>query len=401
MRADSRLVLRDCALWDGRTDDVRRGVDILLHDGIVHDVLPAGQHRADDAVELDMAGRFVMPGLVDMHVHLVWSGGADPAATVAAEGQHLTAMRAAANAVTELGAGITTVRDLGSNWDLAITLAEAIELGKLDGPSIVASGQTIIMTGGHDPFWGLASDGVDAVVRSVRRQVSIGAGVIKVAATGGVYGRPNGEAIGQTELTYEELAAAAREAHRFGLRVAAHALGSEGILNAVRAGIDTIEHGTFLSEEIVAEMQQHGTALCPTLHIYRAIAERDGVPAYAQAKARTAVDAHRESFQMALEAGIPVVAGTDAGSVLTPHPALVDELMVMQKYGMSTAEALRSATSTAGAVLGHEGTVGVVAPGARGDLLVLEKNPLEDLGALREQQAVLRSGRQVTSRRGA
>lgn len=398
MTANSRLVLRDCTLWDGTTDDVRSGVDVVLRDGVVHAVLPAGLHRADDAGELDLSGRFVMPGLVDMHVHLVWSGGSDPAATVATAGEHVTAMRAAANAVAELDAGITTVRDLGSNWDLAVTLAQAIDSGTLEGPTIVASGQTIIMTGGHDPFWGLASDGVDAIVRNVRRQASIGAGVIKVAATGGVYGRPHGEAIGQTELTYEELAAAASEAHRFGLRVAAHALGTEGIHNAVRAGIDTIEHGTFLSEEIVKMMQQRGTALCPTLHIYRAIAGREGVPAYAQAKARTAVDAHQESFRMALEAGIPIVAGTDAGSVLTPHPALIDELAVMREYGMSTAEALRAATSTAGAVLGREGAIGVVIPGAVADLLILEGNPLDDLETLREPYAVLRSGRIVVSR---
>lgn len=398
MTADSRLVLRDCTLWDGTSEDVRRGVDVELQDGVVRSVLPAGRRRADDAVELDLAGRFVMPGLVDMHVHLVWSGGADPAATVAADGEHVTAMRTAANALAELHAGITTVRDLGSNWDLAVTLAAAVDSGALEGPTIVASGQTIIMTGGHDPFWGLASDGVDAVVRSVRRQVSIGAGVIKVAATGGVYGRPHGEDIGQSELTYEELAAAASEAHRFGLRVAAHALGTEGIRNAVHAGIDTIEHGTFLTEEIVKEMQQRGTALCPTLHIYRAIAELEGVPAYAQRKARTAVDAHRESFRMAWEAGIPIVAGTDAGSVLTPHPALVDELVVLREYGMSTADALRSATSTAGAVLGRQGQVGVVAPGAVADLLVLDGNPLDDLEALRTHHAVLRSGRPVATR---
>lgn len=398
MTAGSRLILRDCTLWDGTTDDVRRDVDVVVQDGVVHSVLPAGRHRANDADEIDVAGRFVMPGLVDMHVHLVWSGGPDPAATVAAEGEQVTAMRTAANALAELRAGITTVRDLGSNWDLAVTLAQAIDEGILEGPKIVASGQTVIMTGGHDPFWGLASDGVDAVVRSVRRQVSIGAGVIKVAATGGVYGRAHGEAIGQSELTYEELAAAAREAHRFGLRVAAHALGTEGIRNAVLAGIDTIEHGTFLSEEIVTEMRKRGTALCPTLHIYRAIAEREGVPAYAQAKARTAVDAHRDSFRMALEAGIPIVAGTDAGSVLTSHPALVDELVVMREYGMSAPDTLRAATSRAGAVLGRADEIGVVAPGAVADVLVLDGNPLEDLQTLREQHAVLRSGRLAATR---
>lgn len=397
MSADSRVVLRDCVLWDGTTDRVRSDIDILLANGTIDAVTPAGQHRLDDATELDMAGRFVMPGLVDMHVHLVWSGGTDPAAMVAAEGEQLTAIRAVVNAQGSLHAGVTTVRDLGGNWDLAVTVARAIDRGLIEGPTVVASGQTIIMTGGHDPFWGLPSDGVDAVVRSVRRQVSLGARVIKLAATGGVYGRPDGEEIGQTELTFEELSAAASEAHRFGLRVAAHALGTAGIRNAVRAGIDTIEHGNFLDEALAAEMQQRRTALCPTLHIYRTIAEREGVPAYAQAKARSAVAAHRESFQMARELGIPIVAGTDAGSILTPHPALVDELIMMHEYGMSAAEALRSATSMAATVLGRASDLGVVHPGARADLLVLDGNPMEDLRALHAQYAVLRFGRLVPS----
>ena len=387
-----RLLLRGGTLWDGQDPDVRRA-DILVDGGRI--VAIGASARVRDADVLDLDGRHVLPGLIDMHVHLVWSGGPDPAAVVEREGEQLTTVRAVANAQAQVEAGVTTVRDLGSNADIAVTVARAVEAGLVEGPEIVASGQTIIMTGGHDPFWGMASDGVDAVVRSVRRQVSIGARIIKLAATGGVYGRPEGEDVGQTELSLEELTAAVREAHRFGLKVAAHALGIEGIRNAVLAGVDTVEHGNFLTEEIVDLMRRHRTALCPTLAIYRTIADgpASGVPSYASDKAQSAVAAHVDSFAMARAAGIPIVAGTDAGSCATPHPALVGELAAMCELGMSGVEALRAATSTAAEVLGRAERVGRVASGLSADLLVVDHDPRNDLRTLLDPFLVLRRGR--------
>ena len=392
--------LRDALLWDGEESDPRRA-DVAIRDGRVQAVLPAGSAVAEEAMLVDLHGAFVMPGLVDMHVHLVWSGGPDPATVVATDGEQTTTIRAFLNAQAQLEAGITTVRDLGSNWDIAVTIARGVDRGDFDGPTIVASGRTIIMTGGHDPFWGLFSDGQDNVVRAVRQQAMIGSGVIKLAATGGVYGRPEGEDIGHSELTFDEMAAAVVEAHRRGLRVAAHAVGREGLRDAVAAGVDTVEHGNFLDEEIVAAMARQGTALCPTLAIYRTIARNvdDSIPAYASAKAQTAVTAHKHSFEMARDAGLEIVAGTDAGSCATRHPALVDELMLMHDYGMPIDAVLRAATSVAGTVLGRKGTVGVVRPGATADLLVLDDNPLGNLERLRSPRAVIRSGSPV--RRGS
>src|SRR5262249_45374031 len=156
--------------------------------------------------------------------------------------------------------------------------AHAAADGVFLGPRIVASGQTLIMTGGHDPFWGIMVDGADEALKAVRRQVYAGAGVIKISATGGVYGRASGEDVGQAELTSEEIEVICREARRFGLKVAAHAIGEEGIANAVHGGIDTIEHGHFLTPELAAEMARRGTVLIPTLHVYRQIASMPGIP---------------------------------------------------------------------------------------------------------------------------
>src|SRR5690625_735596 len=255
------LVLRDGLVWDGLAAEPRPA-DLVCEDGAVREVAEPGTARTGtEDIAVDLAGSTVLPGLVDSHVHLVWDGSTDPVAHVAEDGEQLTAVRAAEHARAYLPAGITTVRDLGGNWDVAITLADAVDRGQLDGPAIVAAGQTVIMTGGHDPFWGVFCDGPDAVVRGVRGQVAKGAGVIKTAATGGVYGQAHGEEVGASELTYEELAALAHEAHRRGRRVAAHALGEEGVRNAVRAGIDTIEHGVFLADDVIDDMVRQGTVL--------------------------------------------------------------------------------------------------------------------------------------------
>jgi imidazolonepropionase-like amidohydrolase len=404
VRSPSRVgsvLLKDAALWDGVHADVRAGMNVLVEDGRIASVTTQSISAPRDMPVIELSRRFVMPGLIDMHVHLVWSGAPDPVRVVDEEGEQLTTIRALANAQKQLQAGVTAVRDLGGNWDVAPTVARAVDAGHVEGPSVVASGKTIIMTGGHDPFWGIPSDGPDAVLHAVRRQVSIGAQVIKVGATGGVYGRAHGEEIGQSELSFEELRVAAGEAHRFGLKVAAHALGREGIGNAVRAGVDTVEHGNFLDEELVQEMRARHTAMCPTLAIYRRIAEGEklGVPTYAVAKAQRAVDAHRESFRMALEAGVPLVAGTDAGSCATPHPALVAELELMHSYGMPVEAVLDAATSTAARVLGRP-KLGTVEPGQLADLLIIDTSPLEDLGRLRLPAAVLRSGKFVAAAAG-
>ncbi|HVA36552.1 MAG TPA: amidohydrolase family protein [Candidatus Dormibacteraeota bacterium] len=394
------VLFRDALLWDGLAPEPRPHMDVLVDDGTVTEVRSSSQARGvSDEHVVDLGGACLMPGLIDMHVHVMWSGSPDPVSVVDSEGEQLTGLRAVANAQAQLRSGVTTVRDLGSNWDLAISVSRAVSRGYIEGPRVVAAGRTIIMTGGHDPFWGIAADGPDAVLRAVRTQIYAGAGIIKVAATGGVYGRPEGEEIGQSELSYEELAVAAGEAHRFGLKVASHALGSRGIADSVRAGVDTIEHGIFLTEEIVAEMKRRGTALTPTLHIYRTIADGEGagIPAYAVEKARKAVRAHREGFHMAMEAGVPIVAGTDAGSCNTPHPSLIQELRCLRDYGMPTDAVLRAATSAAAAVLGKADAFGTVEPGKAADLLVVDGNPIDRLDDLLRVRYVMRAGRLVSA----
>jgi imidazolonepropionase-like amidohydrolase len=205
----------------------------------------------------------------------------------------------------------------------------------------------VIISGGHDPFWGIPSDGVDAVRTTVRRLRNNGAHLIKVSATGGVYGQAIGEDPGTSELSRKELTTIVEEADRFGLPVAAHAVGTEGIANAVAAGVDTIEHGNLMYEETLDRMEEQDIAYEPTLYIYRYIAQADtGVPEYARENAKRVYEHHWEVFENALASDVRILAGSDAGSPDLPHPGLHRELAYLVEGGMTEAEALAAATTT-------------------------------------------------------
>ncbi|MEE4112152.1 MAG: amidohydrolase family protein, partial [Desulfobacteraceae bacterium] len=182
-------------------------------------------------------------------------------------------------------------------------------------------------------------DGPWEAVRAVRRQAYIGAQVIKISATGGVYGRSTGEGVEDEELRAEEISMIVDEAHRRHLKVTAHAIGRRGIANCVDAGIDCIEHGHFIDMDLAEQMKQKGTALVPTLFVYRWLAAQDGIPVYARDKARAIVDQHTIALAAAEKAGLTIGAGSDAGSPQTPHPSLIEEIAALNMAGLSTAAA--------------------------------------------------------------
>lgn len=225
-----------------------------------------------------------------------------------------------------------------------------------------------------------------------------GARLIKVSATGGVYGRTEGEEVGQSELRPEELRAICDEAHRLHRRVASHALGERGVEDSIEAGCDTIEHGIFASEGILRRMAREGRFLTPTLAIYRKIAEGWG-PEYAKVKAQACIARHRETFAMARALGVPIAAGSDTGSPGMPHPALFDELDEMAAQGMPPLEVIRAATQANARALGMEDRLGTVEPGKLADLLIVERNPAEAIAAVKAPWGVMQGGRFV--RRGS
>lgn len=363
---------------------------IWIKDGYINKVAPL-QEMPDTVEVYDGDNKYVIPGLIDLHVHMMWDGSLNPVTTLESEGYEQMLIRAVSYCRTYLQNGITTVRDIGSVDDVALHVAKAIRRGLIDGPTLIASGKTLTMTGGHDPFWARFVDGTEEALKGVREQIYKGAEVIKLSSTGGVYGRTEGEEVGHVELNLDEQQVICDEAHKFGLQVSSHAIGREGIYNSVVAGVDTIEHGHYLDEELVAMMEEKGTAWIPTLYVYQQIAKQDGIPDYAKRKAEEIVEIHAEAFKKFFDRNILIGAGSDAGSPKTPHPTLLEELNSMIELVNDSKEILKTATVNAGKILRRN--VGQIKEDYEADLVLLDKNPLENLDHLKSIQKVYKAGK--------
>ena len=350
--------------------------------------LPAG---AAQAPACDFPGATLLPGLVDAHVHLVASAGPDLAADVPGSEAERT-LAAVANARRQLDAGVTLVRDLGAPGAEVVAVARAIEAGRLEGPRVLASGPAITMTGGHIAFLGRVTDGVDAMRAAVRANLAAGARCIKVVATGGVLTRgidPRDAAYSQPELD-----ALVDEAHRLGLTVAAHAIGEGGVAAALRAGVDSVEHGMFLDEETIGLFLTSGARYVPTFSAPYGILAGPSVPEWIKERARPAAEAQAASFRAAVDAGVPVVAGTDAGTPDNPHGGVAREVVFMVEAGLDVRLGVRAATAEAAALLGVPDR-GVLRAGAAADVLVAAGDVSAEVEGLCRPVAVFQDGRQV------
>ncbi|MCS0823887.1 amidohydrolase family protein [Cytobacillus firmus] len=384
------FVISNVKLLYGEELECKKGLALLIKDGLIKDIIPESQLPATVKV-IDGNGGFLAPGLIDLHIHMMWDGSLNPVQTSETEGHEQMLIRAVANCQTYLHHGITTVRDIGSIDDIALHVAKGIKRGLISGPDVIASGKTLTMTGGHDPFWARFVDGKEEALKGVREQIFKGAEVIKVSSTGGVYGRIEGEQVGNAELSLEEQEVICNEAHRFGLKVVSHAIGRDGIHNSILAGVDTIEHGHFLDDELVALMEERNTAWIPTLFVYKQIATQEGIPSYARDKAEEIVSIHRNAFESYFNRNILIGAGSDAGSPCTSHRALLDELYTMYEMIPDAKEVLKTATVNAGKILGHD--VGQIKEGYRANLILLKENPLECLSNLESIKMVVIRGK--------
>lgn len=362
---------------------------------------------ANDAVQvLDLSDRFVLPGLIDCHAHIQfeWNKNLRLGRVQSSEADH--AIRAAVYARRTLAAGVTTIRDLGSSGDTVFALRDAIAGGLIPGPRILAAGQAITPTGGHsDDTHGYREDlftqpgamegigdGVDGCRKAVRAQVKRGADVIKLTATGGVLSATNA-GIDQ-QFFDDELAAIVATAHFLGRKVAAHAHGNAGIKAALRAGVDSIEHGSFLDEQAIALMRERGVWLVPTLLAGEVSRERAAIPGYfpdaVVDKIQKVVATHHASFTKAVEAGVPIAFGTDSG--VSEHGRNAEELLLMVRLGMTPRDALVAATVNAAELLGLGDEIGTLAVGKAADLIATQGDPLDDIAALGQVDTVVRGG---------
>ncbi|MGI6358199.1 MAG: amidohydrolase family protein [Bacillota bacterium] len=391
-------VIKGGWLFDG-SGSLRQGMAVVLEENRVKEVLPIEQLPAEHAMTvIDAEGCTVLPGLIDCHVHITSSGDAD-SSREAGEPDALLALRGAKNSRTLLKAGFTTVRNMGTRNCIDISIKQAIDRGYVTGPRIITSGQMLTMTGGHGWMSGRQVDGADDARKGAREQLRAGAEVIKIMATGGVM--TPGVEPGSPQLTIEEMRAAVEEAHKAGRKTATHAQGTTGIKNAVLAGLDSIEHGIFLDDEVIQMMIDRGVALVPTLvapyHIVKGGVEA-GIPAYAVEKANRVFEAHRASFARALAAGVAIAFGTDCGTPLNRPGSNALELQMMVEYGMSPAQALAAATSVAAQVCDRADQIGSISAGKYADILIVKGNVLDDVKLLQDQQnfvAIIKDGQTV------
>jgi imidazolonepropionase-like amidohydrolase len=393
-----RTILTGALLLDGTGAPPVAGRAVVVEHGRISAVVSNSEAPSGATLRLD--GLTLLPGLINMHVHLCFGGEADPAAGLLRESQAMTVIKAALRARQTVEAGVTTVRDLGGREYAELSVRDAIRQGLIPGPRVLCAGKGICMTGGHG--WNLIgreADGPDDARKAVREQLKAGADVIKIFATGGVM--TPGVEPSSAQLTLDEVRAAIEEARKAGRRTAAHAMGGDGIANCLEAGITTIEHGVFLTEPLCARMARDGVALVPTLIAPAAIAAGGvaaGIPEYAVRKSLAVADRHLEGFRLALRAGVPIAAGTDAGTPLNPHGTLVPELALMVRGGMAPGAAIHAATAAAARALGLEQETGRIAPGLAADLLAVDGNPAECVEALDDVRLVMAQGRLVVDR---
>ncbi|HEX4216611.1 MAG TPA: amidohydrolase family protein [Candidatus Dormibacteraeota bacterium] len=343
--------------------------------------------RRADAEVIDLPGSSLLPGLIDCHVHLAFDASADPVAHMRRSTDTELVILMLHSARELLMAGVTTARDLGARGFLDIGVKRAINEGLAEGPRLLTVTRPITVTGGHCWFMGGEFDGLDAVRYAVRLHHREGADLIKVMATGGVM--TPGSAHWHAQFSAEELAAIVEESHRLDKRVAAHCHGTPGIVLAVGAGVDTIEHCSWLARGGVQEYE-------PT--VADAIAEADihvcpTVSCRSMTLGKERWERRAERLTWMREAGVQIVAGTDAGINLNPHGAYVGGLEALVASGMSTAEVLEAATLRAARALDLETVTGSLEAGKEADVIAVEGNPLTDIGNLRSPRLVMTRGR--------
>ncbi len=344
-----------------------------------------------DIEKINIQGCTLFPGFIDCHVHFCLDGSVDPVSSLLKENRYITAFKAAKFAKDTLMTGITTVRDMGGIDYIDLAIRNAIKSGLILGPRMLASGRMICMTGGHGwQIGGREADGQDEVRRAVREQIKKGCNIVKLMATGGVI--TPGVDPGSSQLTEDELHAGIEEAHKAGRKTAAHAQGEKGILNALKAGIDCIEHGFFLNEEATDFMNKKNIPLIPTLKPILDVAnnaEKEGVPDFVIEKVNQIKPKMLNSLKMSIEAGLIIGMGTDAGTPFNFHGENFNEIVFLSKYGLSTNKALQSATLIAAKILGLDNDIGSIKEDKMADIIIIKGNPLENIEILNDRDSIV------------
>jgi imidazolonepropionase-like amidohydrolase len=400
------VVIRAGRVLDVKTGKTLTGQTIVIQGDKIASVGGGAQVPAGATV-IDLRNATVLPGLIDAHTHITFN----PNFGYSALGISIPreALTGARNAKITLEAGFTTIRNVGAHGFTDVALRDAVKAGDVPGPRMLVSGPALSITGGHCdsnllPYEFHATnagvaDGVEAVQHKTREIIKYGADLIKVCATGGVLS--HGDNPQASQYTLEEMKAIVADAHRLGRKVAAHAHGAEGIRWASMAGVDSIEHGSYIDDAAIAEMKKNGTYLVPTLYLmdwFYENAEKIGTPADLIAKANDVMPAARKNVARAFAAGVKVGFGTDAA--VYPHGLNAHEFAVMVKLGLTPLQAIQSATINDADLLGWSDKLGTIEPGKWADIIAVDGDPLADVTTLERVRFVMKGGDVVKNEYG-
>jgi imidazolonepropionase-like amidohydrolase len=395
----TRTLVRAGHLLDVKTGKLLDSQTLVVVGDTIQSIAPSAQLPAQPGdMVVDLGGLTVLPGLIDVHTHLTMDTIFDPYHELL-ETDAKEAINGVVNARTTLLAGITSVRNVAAGGYTDVDLRDAINSGQIAGPHLQVSGPALGITGGHCdddllPFKFHATgdgvaDGIAAVQHQVRQNIKYGADVIKICATGGVLSK--GDDPQASQYTLEEMRAIVADAHRLGRRVAAHAHGAQGILWASMAGVDSVEHGSYINDEAIAELKKNGTYLVPTLYLEDWMVANGNLPPYSHKKMVEISAVAKANIKHAMEAGVKIAMGTDAA--VYPHGLNAHELDVyVNQLGMAPLAALQTATVNAADLMGWSAKTGTLEAGKWADIIAVEKNPLDDVRTLQNVKFVMKAG---------
>lgn len=379
---------------NGNIVDVVNGCVIRKSFEVIDDIITSFDISTEDHEVIDLEGLYVLPGLIDCHTHIFFSAEPDLVAHVQKSNHTDLVLLAEENLQKHLKSGVTLIRDVGGIDYLDVQIKKHVENGRIIGPDLLVSGKLITMTGGHGHFAGREADGIDEVRKATREQLKAGVDVVKIMASGGVL--TPGVDVNSYQLNVDELKAAAEEAHKAGKTICTHCHSTEGIKNAVHAGIDSIEHGTLLDLEGALLMQYNNTYLVPTFSaLVNILSHKKEIPQYAYNKANDVFSKHKASFELALNHHIRVAMGTDAGTPFNQHGDSPKELLFMKENGMSTINVLKAATINGAELLKMDHLHGSIEINKKANFLLLKENPIEVLSTVLEPTEIYKNGRKI------
>ena len=401
----AKKAIKCSKLFDSTTGTVREHVVIFTNGDRIEAVVPAAEAQLEDCEVIDLTGKFVTPGLCDSHVHLSMNGEANPALQKPFETIADWTLRSLKTAHLDLMGGFTSLRVVGGNGFADEAVRDAINRGEHWGPRLMTAGAAISTTGGHaddhySPYLNDemntapgVGDGPDELIKVVRYNIKHGANLIKYMSTGGVMSL--GTTVDAQQMSFEEMKAICDTAKLYGLTIATHAHGTNGIKDAIRAGVTSVEHGMMMDEEGIELMKEHGTTLVPTLIAAERIIVKGkeiGSPDWMIAKAKQVYDHACHNFRRCIEENIPIAFGTDSGTPFNFHGKQAYEFQLMCENGMTPAQALTAATRTASQLMQKWNEVGSVEAGKFADVVAFDGDPMEDITAMTRCCFVMKGG---------